>query len=151
MDTIRIYENLQIGANIIFTNLCDKNDSASVVTQIYGGTPPYTTLWSNGDTARNTSGLLQNTLIPYTLTISDKNNCITNIDTIVPNVSAINILLSNNVVSCKDNSDGWVHAKAYNGTPPYIFMWSNGLNITNNDSSSIRNLLPGNYFVDIIY
>ena len=68
----------------------------------------------------------------------------------MPNVSAINILLSNNVVSCKDNSDGWVHAKAYNGTPPYIFMWSNGLNITNNDSSSIRNLLPGNYFVDII-
>ena len=63
-DTIRIYENLQIGANIIFTNLCDNNDSASAVTQIYGGTPPYSTLWSNGDTARNTSGLLQNTLTP---------------------------------------------------------------------------------------
>ena len=68
-DTIRIYENLQIGANIIFTNLCDNNDSASVVTQICGGTPPYSTLWSNGDTARNTSGLLQNinSLHPYHL------------------------------------------------------------------------------------
>ena len=148
-DTIRIYENLQIGANIIFTNLCDNNDSASAVTQIYGGTPPYSTLWSNGDTARNTSGLLQNTLTPYSLTISDKNNCITNIDTVVPVVSAMNILMSNNVVSCKDDSDGWVHARVYNGTPPFSFIWSNGFNFVDKDSSSIRNLSPGYYFVDI--
>tara|TARA_B100001093_G_scaffold520473_1_gene616402 strand:- start:17333 stop:18460 length:1128 start_codon:yes stop_codon:yes gene_type:complete len=149
MDTIRIYENLQIGADIIFTNLCNKNDSASVVTQIYGGTPPYSTLWSNGDTARNTSGLLQNTTTPYTLTISDKNNCITNIDTVVPSIREMNILMSNNVVSCKDDSDGWVHARVYNGTPPYSFMWSNGSNIIDRDSSSIRNLTPAIYFVDI--
>ena len=61
----------------------------------------------------------------------------------------MNILMSNNVVSCKDDSDGWVHARVYNGTPPFSFIWSNGFNFVDKDSSSIRNLSPGYYFVDI--
>ena len=75
LDTFTVYETLEISANFSLFNMCNQNDSANVITEISGGTPPYSTLWSTGDTARNATNLAQNNSSPYTLTITDKNNC----------------------------------------------------------------------------
>ena len=56
--------------------MCDEDDSVDVNTSIWGGTPPYVTLWSTGDTSRNTINLPPNPLLPYTLTITDANFCV---------------------------------------------------------------------------
>ena len=53
--------------------MCSEYDSTDVVTSIWGGTPPYTTLWSTGDTARNTDSLAPS-ILPYQLFITDANN-----------------------------------------------------------------------------
>ena len=149
MDTITIYETIEITAEFVFSNLCGLTDSADVTTVISGGTPPYTTLWNTGDTARNTSGLLQNTILPYTLTITDKNYCVSSIDTIVPAIYSMNLLMSYSSVECKDDNNGWAHVKVEKGTPPYIYDWSTEMarSAVSIDTSSIRNLESGKYTV----
>ena len=57
VDSITIEETLQIDAIFELSSMCNENDSTDVVTSIWGGTPPYITLWSTGDTARNTDSL----------------------------------------------------------------------------------------------
>ena len=73
IDTIIVEQTLAIKAIFEISNLCLITDSADVSTNIIGGTPPYTTLWSNGDTSRNAQNLEQNNT--YTLNIVDANFC----------------------------------------------------------------------------
>ena len=67
IDTIIVEQTLAIKAIFEISNLCLTSDSADVSTNIIGGTPPYTTQWSNGDTSRNAQNLKQNnTSVSYT-------------------------------------------------------------------------------------
>ena len=76
LDTIRIEQVFEINAEFQLTGQCNEMDSADVLTSIFGGTPPYSTLWSTGDTSRNINNLQPNPLLPYSLTIIDVNGCL---------------------------------------------------------------------------
>ena len=71
-DTLTIEQTLQITASFELSSMCNEYDSADVKVTIWGGTPPYTTLWGTGDTARNTDSLAPGS---YTLYITDTNAC----------------------------------------------------------------------------
>lgn len=151
MDTITIKETIEIAASFSLSNVCNENDSADVTTTILGGTPPYTTLWSTGDTASNTTNLAPNLLLPYTLTITDKNNCTNDQYLTVKTTFAMNTFMSSQGVICKDDNTGSASIVVVNGTPPFHFQWSTTPPVLREHSSesTIYGLYPGEYSVII--
>lgn len=105
-----------------------------------GGVPPYTVLWSNGETTTSISGLAPEN---YTVTITDANGCFA-AQTVT--VSASNCVVKANLdfvdVSCPGASDGSATINLDNATPPFIFLWSNG-----DTTQTISDLPGGNYSV----
>ena len=48
IDSIQIEEAIRISREFDLTGRCSDEDSVNVITNLWGGTPPYTTIWSNG-------------------------------------------------------------------------------------------------------
>ena len=150
VDTITIEETLEITASFELSSMCNEDDSTNVKTTIWGGTPPYTTLWSTGDTARNTDSLAPS-ILPYTLTITDTNNCFRNQFLIVNSAQEMNTFMSSVHVICKDDYSGSARAFVTEGTPPFQFQWSTDstIIIEHDSFSVIESLVPGEYRVKI--
>ncbi|HIG32089.1 MAG TPA: gliding motility-associated C-terminal domain-containing protein [Flavobacteriales bacterium] len=150
VDTLTIKQTLQITASFELSSMCNEYDSTDVKTTILGGTPPYTTLWSTGDTARNTDSLAPS-ILPYTLTITDTNNCFRNQFLIVNSVQEMNPFMSAVGVICKDDYSGSARVFITEGTPPFQFQWStdSSIIIEHHSFSVIESLRPGEYRVKI--
>jgi gliding motility-associated-like protein len=150
VDTIPIYQTLQITAEFILSAMCNEDDSADVRTKILGGTPPYTTLWSTGDTARSTDSLAPS-ILPYQLYITDANGCAGSEDLIVSSSSAMNPFMSSVGVICKDDNTGEARVFVQEGTPPFQFQWStdSAIVIEHDSFAVIEGLFPGEYRVKI--
>lgn len=107
---------------IITPPTCNGECDGSI--QIYnlsGGTPPYFTLWPNGDTTPNPSGLCSG---DYTVFISDNVGDTCSMILNVPITPPITFSLVVTNVSCYGFSDGSICAIGVNsGTPPYIYSW----------------------------
>ena len=155
-DTIVIEESLEIEAFFELSAMCNKNDSANVNTNIWGGTPPYTTLWNTGDTARNIDSLAPS-ILPYELNITDVNSCIRRKYLSISVVSPMNPFMSAVAVICKDDNSGSARVFVTNGTPPFSFVWEkdssieqyNDIYVPVDSFSLINNLSPGVYAVEI--
>ena len=149
-DTIVIEQSLQIEAVFELYNMCNENDSADVITNILGGTPPYTTLWNTGDTLRNTDSLAPS-ILPYELEITDANSCIRTEYLSIPVVSAMNLFMSSVAVICKDDNNGSARVFVTKGTTPFQFQWStdSAFAIQHDSFSVLEGLFPGEYHVKI--
>jgi len=149
-DTIVIEQSLQIEAVFELYNMCNENDSADVITNILGGTPPYTTLWNTGDTLRNTDSLAPS-ILPYELEITDANSCIRTEYLSIPVVSAMNPFMSSVAVICKDDNNGSARVFVTKGTTPFQFQWStdSAFAIQHDSFSVLEGLFPGEYHVKI--
>jgi len=151
VDTIVIQQTIPITANFTLSGMCNEMDSADVNTSIWGGTPPYMTIWNTGDTARNTTNLAPNDFIPYTLTITDANFCVVDQYLSVPVTSSMNPFMSSLGVICKDDYSGSARVFVTQGTPPFEFTWDidTSIIIKNDSFSEINSLVPGRYIVKI--
>lgn len=106
------------------------------------GTPPFTFLWSTGETASSISGLNTGN---YGYTITDSNGCTdTGSFTIDDQSAAIDCRIDVIRAPSSGNNDGRIRAVASGGAPPYSFEWNNGQN-----AAIIGNLGPGVYEVTI--
>ena len=152
LDTIRIQETFDIDANFNLTGQCNVQDSADVITNIFGGTPPYFTLWSNGDTSRNINNLQPNPLLPYSISITDANGCVKNQYLTVAPIASMKIFMSFVGVICKDDDSGEVSAYVSDGNPPFSFLWSNDLStsVVDSFSSKVEGLSPDTYYLEVI-
>jgi len=148
VDTLTIEQTLQITASFELSSMCNEYDSSDVKATIWGGTPPYTTLWSTGDTARNTDSLAPGS---YTLSITDTNGCPGYGSLSVPVTSAMNPFMSSVGVICKDDYSGSARVFVTEGTPPFQFQWStdSSIIIEHDSFSVIESLVPGEYRVKI--
>ena len=151
IDTISIEQTLPIDASFELSTMCNENDSADVITTIWGGTPPYTTLWNTGDTARHTDSLAPN-ILPYELYVTDKNSCTMTIDLLVNEVKEMNTFMSSVSVICKDDYTGSARVFVKDGTPPFRFQWStdSAFTIHHDSFSVLEGLFPGEYQVKVI-
>ena len=155
-DTIVIEESLEIEAFFELSGMCNKNDSANVNTNIWGGTPPYTTLWNTGDTARNIDSLAPS-ILPYELNITDVNSCVRRKYLSISVVSPMNPFMSSVGVICKDDNTGSARVFVTEGTTPFQFQWSTDGAFTSTTNttpqyepfSDIEELFPGEYHVKI--
>lgn len=108
----------------------------------FGGTPPYTYLWSNGGTTAQITGLAAGT---YTVTVTDANGCTTSGSaTVYFWNEGIWLMDSTANVSCFGQNNGFAHVSAMSGTPPYTYLWNTGAT-----TPDVFNLAPGAYTVTV--
>ena len=103
--------------------LCFGDLTGGINITVEGGTNPYTYLWSNLDEDEDISGLAAG---PYSVVITDKNDCVLEFDTIVPQPLSPIQLDSFTIthIDCFDEANGMIDISVSGGTPPYIFIWS---------------------------
>jgi len=142
-----VQQSPQITANFTLSGLCEIGDSADVNTITYGGTPPYTYLWSTGVTTASTTNLAPGA---HNLKINDKNDCVNWEFLTVATPSPIQVFMSISQAECKDDNTGSVKAFVTGGTSPYHFFWEEGLEEYDNNVSALSELIEGLYAVEII-
>jgi hypothetical protein len=138
--------NLQLAGNVT---------SNSINITVNGGIPPYTYLWSNGETTEDINNL---TAGSYSVTITDINGCTTQGNYIVQNAHPVlNVSVQSSDVYCSGESSGYFYVTASGGIPPYDVAWTGpvssnpiGSEILNAGSSySITNLPAGNFYITV--
>ena len=148
-DTISVEQTIQITADFVLKNMCNSSDSADVITTIYGGTAPYSTLWvQTGDTDPNITNIAPS-ITTYTLNITDANGCQRNQYLTINTVDEMQTFMANDDVICKDDNSGMARVYVENGTPPFTFVWNTEEEFIDLESSRIENLYPGTYSVSI--
>ena len=111
--------DLMISSNVNCNG--DNNGTASI--SLLGGIPPYTYLWSNGQTTQSINNL---TADSYSCTFTDFNNCTqTSSISIIEPPTPLVLTLSSDSLTCYGGSDGSATVHASGGLPPYTYLWSN--------------------------
>jgi len=105
-----------------------------------GGLPPYTYNWSTG---QNGSVISVPNPGTYCVTMTDQNLCGA-VECITVTVNPLNVTVQTNDLTCADLDDGQVIAMPTGGTPPYTYIWSNGVT-----TASQTGLPPGTYTVTV--
>ncbi len=120
---------------------CGNNNGAIDIT-VSGDYPPFSFLWSNGDTTEDISGIGAGT---FTVTVSDANGCSQTVSYSLSNVSSLQTNANITNINCFGNTTGAIELNTSGGTTPYTFLWSNGAT-----TEDISGLLVGTFTVTII-
>ena len=102
----------------------DANDGTAF-SAAFGGTPPYSWTWSNGETTQTITNLAPG---EYTVTVTDAAGC-TATETVFVNAFECGDLEVNAIIdqpSCNGVCDGLISLNPSGGTGPYSYIWSNG-------------------------
>lgn len=128
-------------ASVITSNnvACNGGSSGSADVNVFGGTLPYSYLWSpSGSTLSNAINLSNGTHI---VSITDGNGCVHGDTIIISQPPSLTLSISNTPVLCYDGNSGTATASVGGGTPPYVFNWSPS-GVT---TQTALNLTAGNY------
>lgn len=111
------------------TNVLCYGNATGALSIASSGQLPNTFVWSNGSTSSNLTGLYA---IPYSVTVTDGNTCvstasytITQPSQIVGSISATTNFNGFNV-SCFGSTNGSASVSASGGVPGYSYLWNNG-------------------------
>ena len=116
---------------------CHERGTGTISLEVWGGTEPYSFLWSNGETTQNLEGLDAES---YRVTITDAEGC--RLERSI-SVSQKIFYVSGSVTAADcANEGGLVTLTPHNGTGPYVAEWSNG-----ETGMIIDSLAAGSYMV----
>jgi PKD repeat protein len=105
-----------------------------------GGTPAFSYVWSNSQTAQTATGLATGN---YIVTVTDSKGCTASSSTIIGTPMAAQYIKGTaNCTSC--GCKEWIIITAANGTQPYSYSWPGGY-----DKRYKNHLCPGSYTVTI--
>ncbi len=136
IDTITIPVSSTLAAQLSYTPTTGTNGTATVVAS--GGTPPYSYLWSNGNTSTTANGLMEG----YAgVTITDDNGC-SRSDSVF--VSRLTVTATVTDVQCSGGTDGSIKLSVSGGVAPYTYAWAGGAT-----TDSIGGLMAGSYLVTV--
>lgn len=103
---------------------CNGGSDGIIDINVYGGSPPYTYNWSNGDTSQDASSLTAGT---YDVTVTDNNGCIvTGSYNVTQPAAALSLSAVVTDVTCSGSATGAIDLTVSGGTGPYTYSWSNG-------------------------
>jgi hypothetical protein len=139
--TVHVQPASVIYANLAVTNASCTQANGMVAANPFGGSAPYSYLWSNNATTASVSNLA---IGNYSVTITDLNGCNVTKNVTVAANSPISIGLAATPASCEFSADGHIVATPTGGTPPYTYSWSSG-----QSTPTATNLPAGNYYVHV--
>ncbi|MBR9919422.1 MAG: T9SS type A sorting domain-containing protein [Bacteroidetes bacterium] len=128
----------------VFTTdaVCGSPMGGSAFAMATDGTPPYTFDWSNGGSGISITNLEAG---EYTVTVTDLNGCIGVASGIVEDAPAnIDLSFTYEYATACDANDGAIIVSAVGGTPPYTYLWDNGIT-----SDTLDGINSGIYFVTV--
>ena len=111
------------------------------ISNVINGEPPFTYLWSNGETTPSIYSLCPDN---YVVTVTDANNCPFSYSFYLGEYTEIIPYASSTEESCFGCNDGTATVNPEGGIPPYWYHWS-----TDEYTQSISNLAPGIYTVTV--
>jgi gliding motility-associated-like protein len=121
---------------------CFGGSNGQAVSNVTGGTIPYTYSWSNSTSLSSITGVAAGT---YTLTVTDNNLCTATASVTVTEPTQIQASTSiNNNVSCPGGNNGSASVSASGGTPIYFYSWSNG-----SSNTTVMGLPAGTHSVTV--
>ncbi|NRA49066.1 MAG: SprB repeat-containing protein [Phaeodactylibacter sp.] len=117
------------------------SDKGLLTPLVYGGTPPFTYVWSTGATTPEIFNLPAGI---YQVTVEDANGCdLTAVAGVEP-VPEPGISFEINEAKCFGGNDGSISGAITGGITPFSWLWSNG-----ETSNTIVDLIAGIYSVTI--
>lgn len=116
---------------------CYENGTGTISLEVWGGTEPYSFVWSNGDTTQNLEGL---DVGSYRVTITDAEGC--RLERSISVSQEIFYVTSSVTAADCTNEGGSVTLTPHNGTGPYVAEWSNG-----DTGMMLDSLTAGSYMV----
>lgn len=140
--SVTVTEPTALTSAMASTNLsCSGNPDGTATVTPSGGTPPYTYLWSNGQSTPTASNLPTGTA---GVTVTDSKGCTTTNSVQLTAPTPLTVSLQTQTISCFGGNDGAIQVNVLTGTAPYQFDWSNG-----QTGSGITGLAIGLYSVTI--
>jgi gliding motility-associated-like protein len=127
--------------------VCDGKATATLT----GGTAPYKYVWSTGSTT--TSASLTNTIISlcagtYTVTITDKNNCVKTGTVTVTEPAVLDVTATATNITCFGACNGSATAVVTGGSGGNVYLWTPGTP-TGSTTATITNLCPNTYTITV--
>ncbi|PIP54855.1 MAG: hypothetical protein COX07_03070 [Bacteroidetes bacterium CG23_combo_of_CG06-09_8_20_14_all_32_9] len=120
---------------------CENGSNGTAeVTNVNGGTPPYTYAWTGGQTGSIATGLSAGN---YIVTIVDYHLCDTTAIATLYNPPS-SMYISDTAVGIDAANMGYINITVTGGSLPYSYLWSN-----NETTANITNLPTGDYIITI--
>lgn len=145
---IKSSSTISWGFYVVEDSGCNNVDSGKIFVTGLTGNPPFTYLWSNGETTDFITGLTNGT---YSVTITDSTNCTLSQSATVGLVPELGIagILTTTPPSCF-SSDGEVTVTVSGGTGPYYYSASTGqINVSFSSSQTFQNIGSGLFSVKV--
>lgn len=124
LHTVTITEPSAIGISIFGGNvLCNGGSDGYLNTNVNGGNPGYSWLWSTGDTIQNISNLTPGI---YSVTVTDMSGCTATQSANVTEPLPFTIAFVITLPTACAAADGSIDITVTGQVQPYLFSWSNG-------------------------
>jgi len=136
-----IYPELTVLSNISSPS-CYGDIDGSIDITVSGGTPPYSYIWSNGETTEDIFLLSSDT---FSVIVSDALG-VSALDTFFVSPTD-SIITSVTIVNASDSltSDGAIYTSISGGTPPFTYFWNDGSNFFSDTTDYLLNISHGTY------
>ena len=119
--------------------LCNGDATGSIDVTNWGGTEPYSTVWSTGDVTEDLNSLVADW---YYFEVTDYHGCVVSDSAQIFQPPGFWTSHYIQELSCMEETDGYISIEIGGGVDPYTYLWSNG-----SMDSEIGNLSAGAYNV----
>ena len=125
---------------------CHGEPEATIIAEASGSNGSYSYAWSDNTTFTD---VLSNVVAgDYSVTVSDMANCTMTDSFTISEPEKISFSYSQINLNCYGGNDGQLEFSAVGGTPPYIYSFSDGDNISS--ESRHENLTAGQYNINVV-
>lgn len=132
-------------ASAVLTNTsCFGVSNGSIDLTVWGGTSPYTYVWSNGAFSQDISNINSGN---YNVTITDAKGCSISQNFTITQPAALLGSINSTAVDCFGNATGTITVSPLGGTLPYSYSWSNSTTLFSTNSPSLGNVVADSYQV----
>lgn len=121
---------------------CFGDPTGSIDLTVWGGTPPYSYVWTSGQSSQDVTGLIAG---PYLVTVTDSKGCMISRSENINQPSALGGTISSTPVLCYGEATGSVSFSPTGGVPPYSYEWSSGTTLYSTTSNVLMDIPAGVY------
>ena len=140
---IEVETTLELETSATAAGCASSSTGTATVDSVAGGTPPFSYLWSNGQTGQTATGLAAG---EHNVTVTDALGCEAIETVVVAQSGGLTIQALGSPATCHNTTDGGAQVTqvSSNAVPPLSYAWSNGAT-----ENFIESVLPGSYSVTV--